>query len=237
MKKRLRIFGARVRASMVVDAVFWHFSDEIEIDGYYEDRPPAGGIGPGGHPVLGTVADGLAQLPGSGCCAFIAMGTRASARACETFLKLQESGVEVVSLISPRAHISPSARIGQNAFVFPGVFVGCQAEIGHLLCAHAGAVIEHHCRVGHNVLVASGAMLAGFVKIGSHSFIGSGSTLVPEVEVGSGTLLGAGSLVTRNIPASVIAFGQPAVAVREVRSGDEVPLAQDVVRLASLGLG
>jgi acetyltransferase-like isoleucine patch superfamily enzyme len=44
--------------------------------------------------------------------------------------------------------------------------------------------------------------------------IGAGVTLLPGVEIGENALIGAGSVVTRNIPARAVAYGNPARVVR-----------------------
>jgi serine acetyltransferase len=41
-------------------------------------------------------------------------------------------------------------------------------------------------------------------------------TILPFVRIGAGALIGAGSVVTRDIPAAVVAFGNPAVPHRSV---------------------
>ena len=41
-------------------------------------------------------------------------------------------------------------------------------------------------------------------------------TILPFVRIGAGALIGAGSVVTRDIPAAVVAFGNPAVPRRTV---------------------
>ena len=40
--------------------------------------------------------------------------------------------------------------------------------------------------------------------------IGSGSTILCGIEIGANTMIGAGSVVTKNIKASVTAYGNPA---------------------------
>jgi acetyltransferase-like isoleucine patch superfamily enzyme len=41
--------------------------------------------------------------------------------------------------------------------------------------------------------------------------VGANSTVVCGVEIGEGALVGAGSVVTKNVPAESVAFGNPAV--------------------------
>jgi carbonic anhydrase/acetyltransferase-like protein (isoleucine patch superfamily) len=44
----------------------------------------------------------------------------------------------------------------------------------------------------------------------------------PGVSIGENTAVGAGSIVTRSLPAGVVAFGNPARAVREIGDRDRV---------------
>jgi len=230
-KKELRIFGAGVRARGAIDLVEWQFRDEVIVEGYYEDRELEGGKGPGGYPILGSVAEGIEQAPQHDFNVFLALGPRASHRAYEIFLRLQAQGVKILSLIAKTAHISPSANIGQNALIFPGVYIGPEVEIGHLFVAFGGCTMEHDSCVGHNVLLGPGVTMSGFAKIANHSFIGVGSVIMPEVNVGTGTVVGAGSLVNRDIPDYMLAFGQPAVVHRVVRGDDEVPTEVQIKQL------
>jgi acetyltransferase-like isoleucine patch superfamily enzyme len=53
-------------------------------------------------------------------------------------------------------------------------------------------------------------------KIGAGAQIGVNVTILPFVRIGAGALIGAGSVVTRDIPAVVVAFGNPATVRRMV---------------------
>ena len=61
----------------------------------------------------------------------------------------------------------------------------------------------------------SAELMAG-PKIGPGAQIGVNVTILPFVRIGAGALIGAGSVVTRDIPAAVVAFGNPAVPRRAV---------------------
>lgn len=47
------------------------------------------------------------------------------------------------------------------------------------------------------------------VTIGKNCWIGGNSTILPGVKIGDNTTIGAGSVVTKDIPANVLAFGNP----------------------------
>lgn len=52
------------------------------------------------------------------------------------------------------------------------------------------------------------------VTIGDRVWIGTGVTICPGVTIGSDSVIGAGSVVTRDIPAGVVAYGTPCQVIR-----------------------
>ncbi|MDN7121116.1 sugar O-acetyltransferase [Nocardioides sp. ChNu-153] len=54
------------------------------------------------------------------------------------------------------------------------------------------------------------------VTIGSNVWLGGGVVVCPGVTIGDDTVVGAGSVVTRDLPAGVVAVGNPARVVRRV---------------------
>ena len=56
------------------------------------------------------------------------------------------------------------------------------------------------------------------VTIGNNVWIGGNVTIVPGVTIGDNSVIGAGSVVTKDIPANVVAMGNPCRVVREIVS-------------------
>jgi maltose O-acetyltransferase len=54
------------------------------------------------------------------------------------------------------------------------------------------------------------------VVIGDNVWLGGGVIVCPGVTIGSDTVVGAGSVVTRDLPAGVLAVGNPARVIREL---------------------
>ncbi|NNU43108.1 hypothetical protein HK415_07980 [Ramlibacter sp. B156] len=52
------------------------------------------------------------------------------------------------------------------------------------------------------------------VTIGSDVWIGGGAIILPGVQVGDRAVIGAGSVVSRDIPAGVLAAGNPCRVIR-----------------------
>jgi len=62
------------------------------------------------------------------------------------------------------------------------------------------------------------------IAIGDNVWLGSGVVVCPGVTIGDDTVVGAGAVVTRDLPAGVVAAGVPAKALREITHADRVEL-------------
>ena len=60
------------------------------------------------------------------------------------------------------------------------------------------------------------------IAIGDNVWLGGGVIVCPGVTIGDNTVVGAGSVVTRDLPADVIAFGVPARVSRGITNQDRV---------------
>jgi maltose O-acetyltransferase len=130
------------------------------------------------------------------------------------------------------------ARIGAHADIQPPFFCdyGCHIEAGHHLFMNYNCVILdcNRVEIGDNVQMGpgvhiytahhptdpavrqTGLELATPVRIGSNVWIGGGSIICPGTTIGDNSVIGAGSIVTRDVPANVIAAGNPCRVVRSL---------------------
>lgn len=58
------------------------------------------------------------------------------------------------------------------------------------------------------------------VHIGRNCWLGAGVIVMPGVTIGDNTVIGAGSIVTKDIPANVVAVGNPCRVLREISEHD-----------------
>lgn len=59
------------------------------------------------------------------------------------------------------------------------------------------------------------------VHIAKNCWIGAGALILPGVTIGDNTVIGAGSVVTKDIPANVVAVGNPCRVMREISDRDK----------------
>ncbi|MEZ8543822.1 sugar O-acetyltransferase [Vibrio splendidus] len=58
------------------------------------------------------------------------------------------------------------------------------------------------------------------VRIGNNVWLGAHTVVLPGVTIGENSVIGAGSIVTKDIPANVVAVGNPCRVVREINERD-----------------
>ncbi len=69
--------------------------------------------------------------------------------------------------------------------------------------------VAHDCLVGSHCIMANNASIAGHVRVGNHVIIGGMSGVHQFCQIGDHSFVAANSLVLKDIPAYVMASGQP----------------------------
>ncbi len=135
------------------------------------------------------------------------------------------------------------AEIGENCYIEPPLhanFGGRHIHFGKNIYANYNLTVvdDTHVYVGDYTMFGPNVTIAtaghpietdlrqkGYqynipVRIGKNCWIGAGVVLLPGVTVGDNTVIGAGSVVTRDIPANVVAVGNPCHILREIGEHD-----------------
>lgn len=73
----------------------------------------------------------------------------------------------------------------------------------------------------HADLRQDGSQFSFPVKIEDHVWIGANTIILPGVTIGRNSVIGAGSVVTKDIPADVVAVGNPCRVLRPITERDK----------------
>ena len=91
-----------------------------------------------------------------------------------------------------------------------GIYVGDNTMFGpNVVLATAGHPILPELR-------EKGCQYNVPIRIGRNCWLGAGVIVLPGVTIGDNTVVGAGSVVTKDLPANVVAFGNPCRVLREI---------------------
>ncbi|CCY65993.1 sugar O-acetyltransferase [Marseilla massiliensis] len=112
--------------------------------------------------------------------------------------------------------------IGENFFMNMDCVIldGAKVKFGD------NVFVAPHCgfyTAGHPLDVErriSGLEYALPITVGNNVWIGAHVCVLPGVSIGDNTVIGAGSVVTKNIPANVLAYGNPCKVIREITEND-----------------
>jgi sugar O-acyltransferase (sialic acid O-acetyltransferase NeuD family) len=125
-------------------------------------------------------------------------------------------GVEILTLVHPRATVACAAQVGTGTVVMAGAVINADARIGAGVIVNSGAVVEHDVEIGDFAHVAPRAAMGGAARLGAFSHLGMGAVVLERVCVGSHTIVGAGAVVVGDLPDGVVAIGVPARIRRRV---------------------
>lgn len=113
-----------------------------------------------------------------------------------------------------------NTRIGRRVFIN----AGCRFQ------DQGGITIGDDCLIGHDAIIATlqhgmapdrrADLIPAPVVLGSNVWLGARVTVLPGVTIGDDAVIGAGSIVTRDVPAGMVAVGSPARVVRAIDGSD-----------------
>ncbi len=135
------------------------------------------------------------------------------------------------------------AEIGEGCYIEPPLHAnwgGRYVHFGRDVYANFNLTLvdDTHIYVGDNTMFAPNVVIAtaghpvlpelrahGYqynmeVRIGRNCWLGAGVLVMPGVTIGDNTVVGAGSVVTHDLPANVVAVGNPCRVMREINEHD-----------------
>jgi len=143
-----------------------------------------------GWPVVANVA-GLAEVWSTAHGAIAAVGNNAIRELCVNAIR--NSGVPLVSVVHPRAFVSPTATIGAGTAVMAMATVGTDAMVGLATIVNANATVDHDAILEDFAHLGVGVQLAGGVQIQAKAWLQAGCTAGYGVVVAADAVLAPGT--------------------------------------------
>ncbi|MBQ8227424.1 MAG: sugar O-acetyltransferase [Clostridia bacterium] len=135
------------------------------------------------------------------------------------------------------------AEIGENCYIEPPLHAnwgGHHVHFGNSVYANFNLTLvdDTHIYVGDYTMLGPNVVIATAghpilpelrekayqynmpVHIGKNCWLGAGVIVLPGVTIGDNTVIGAGSVVTKDIPANVVAVGNPCRVLRQISEHD-----------------
>lgn len=148
-----------------------------------------------GYTVLGTDAD-LPALLHDYVHALVTVGQIKSIDPrLRLFGLLEKSGCALPVIVSPRAYLSPHAKVGAGTIVMHGAVVNAGAVVGRNCILNSQSLIEHDAVIADHCHIATAASINSGVHIGAGTFIGSNCSVRQCVKLGERCVIGMGQRV------------------------------------------
>jgi len=117
--------------------------------------------------------------------------------------------------IQKNASIGSNCKISSHTFICEGVVIEDNVFVGHSVTFTNDTFPRAATRDGQ--LKTDKDWKVEFTKIKKGASIGSGATILSNITIGENSIIGAGSVVTKDVPANVIAAGNPAKILRSLK--------------------
>lgn len=122
---------------------------------------------------------------------------------CDYGFNIHTEGLVIMNYNCVILDTSP-VHIGAGTFIAPGVCLAC-----------AGHAIDPKQR-------SQGIGTSAPITLEENVWIGANATVCGGVTIGASSVIGAGSVVTRDIPAGVVAAGVPCKVLRSITEKDKI---------------
>lgn len=138
--------------------------------------------------------------------------------------------------VSSEAKVGPGTKVWKNAQIREGVSIGANCTVSKDVYVDKGVTIGNNCKIENGVSVFNGVTIDDEVFVGPNATftndfrpralsgdwvvtptrvergasIGANATIVCGVTIGEYAMVGAGAVVTRDVPAHGLVYGNPA---------------------------
>lgn len=109
--------------------------------------------------------------------------------------------------------------IGRNCYINRHTIIDASKELhigDECMIGPFCYLTDHDHTFAHGIAPAAGPLVFGPTRIGDRCWLGAHVTILKGVTIGNGTVVGAGSVVTKSLPAGVVAAGNPAQILRKI---------------------
>jgi UDP-3-O-[3-hydroxymyristoyl] glucosamine N-acyltransferase len=156
--------------------------------------------------------------------------------------------------IHPKAHVDPTAAVGESTILYPGVFVGPRAKVGRDCILYPNVVVYDDCVIGDRVIIHANTSIGsdgyGYATHGGvhHKIPQTGNVIVEDdVEIGANcsidraalgsTVIGKGTKFNDNISIGHgTTIGEHCLIVSQVGIAGSVTVGHHVTMAGQVGV-
>ncbi len=147
---------------------------------------------------------------------YLTVGFSDTQRRIEVFKSCAENQIGLLDVKASNVIMMDNVLISEGFTLCPFVTITSDVKIGKGFQANIYGYVAHDCVIGDFVTFAPAVKCNGNVHIEDNVYIGTGVIIYPgkdnkPLKIGKGAVIAAGSVVTKDVPAGMTVFGNPAI--------------------------
>jgi sugar O-acyltransferase (sialic acid O-acetyltransferase NeuD family) len=214
--RRIAIYGAGLGAKQLLEVT--RLLTDVVVVGLIDDNAELAGKTLAGIAVLGGTP-ALADLVQRGQLDGVALSFHSEVRRRVHRKLKQELGVQLMSLVDPRAIVGMGVKIEEGALIEAGAVIGPDTIVCEGAIVDVGAVVAHDCHLGPFSHLSPGCTLSGVVDLTENVLVGVGACINSTATVGRNVIIAPGAAVMNDVPDDVVVSGVPAKVIGQSRRG------------------
>jgi sugar O-acyltransferase (sialic acid O-acetyltransferase NeuD family) len=129
------------------------------------------------------------------------------------------AGLKIMSVKANNAIVMDNVSLGEGSIISPFCTLTSDIKIGIGFHANLYSYVAHDCEIGDFVTFAPSVKCNGNIRIENNAYIGTGAIIKQgrpgrPLIIGEGAVVGMGAVVTKNVAAGDVVFGNPAKPLR-----------------------
>ncbi|MEO1944483.1 MAG: NeuD/PglB/VioB family sugar acetyltransferase [Candidatus Thioglobus sp.] len=190
--KKIILIGGGGHCRSVIDVI--EQSDKFSVYGIV-DKKEFFGSNVLGYSVVGDDSN-LPELAKECAYAIITVGQiNSSELRVKLFNQALRAGFTLPSIVSPRAYVANSVKIGAGSIIMHDALVNTGASIGSNCIINSKSLIEHDSTIENHCHISTNVVVNGSTLVCSKTFIGSGSVTKEGIVISKNSFIKAGSVV------------------------------------------
>lgn len=150
------------------------------------------------YPVLGVDKD-LSLLINNISYAMVVIGQiKTPEHRIRLYELLKNIGFKLPAIVSPLAHVSTHAKLGEGTIVMHGAIVNAGAVVGRNCIINSHSLVEHDCNIEDHSHIATSVAINSGVHIGTGTFIGSNTSIRQNIRIGNLCMIGMGQRIVKD---------------------------------------